>query len=85
MADPTEVECCEKRIGMLPETGAPITYHTADCPRLDDRVMHAFLTDQWQPTDAKARGTQRLRDALWQLRCSWLARSKAMRSDGFPD
>lgn len=49
MDDLTEVECCTKRIGMLPETGAPVTYHTADCPRLDDRVMHAFLTDEWHP------------------------------------
>lgn len=77
MDDLTEVECCPKRIGMLPDTGAPVTYHTADCPRLDDIAMRAYLLGGNDYHDIPERPDQDLRDRLAALRRSWLDRALA--------
>lgn len=76
MDDLIEVQCCRKRIGMLPRTGAPVTVHTADCPRLDDIVMRAYLLGAEHP-DTPEVPDQDLRDRLSALRRSWLDRALA--------
>lgn len=81
-----DIPCCRMRIGLLPGVGAPVNIHTADCTRLDDLVMEAWLKghepptgqdgddDPWPTLAQIVAQYQALLDNLWALRSRWLNR-----------